>query len=109
MHQRFAALAAILIVSTFASAAVHATPCTRGAYGPVGDSDFVVVVPLPDPSQSAQRYLFRDGRRGSTGDANTPVRCMTDGVEVRNADGTVVRWPRRKLAETDTTFDSHGA
>jgi uncharacterized protein len=109
MSRRFAALAAILIVSSVASPAVRATSCPRGAYGPAGDGDFVVVVPLPDPSQPAQRYLFRDGRRGSTGDANAPVRCLTDGVEVRNADGTVVLWPRRKLAETDTTFDSHGA
>jgi pimeloyl-ACP methyl ester carboxylesterase len=109
MPRRFAALAAILIVSTVASAAVHAAPCPRGAYGPAGDGDFVVVVPLPDPSQSAQRYLFRDGRRGSTGDANAPVRCLTDGVEVRNADGTAVLWPRRELAEADTAFDSHGA
>lgn len=109
MSRRVAALAAVLILSTVASAAVRATPCPRGAYGPVGDGGFVVVVPLQDPSQSVQRYLFRDGRRGSTGDANAPVRCLADGVEVRNADGTIVLWPRRKLAETDTAFDSHGA
>ena len=110
MSRCFAAFAVFLITSTFASIAVAATTsCPTGAYGPPDSNDFVVVVPLPDPAQSGQRYLFRDGRRGSTGDANAAARCQTDGVEVRRADGTVALWPRRKLTQTDTVFDSHGA
>jgi pimeloyl-ACP methyl ester carboxylesterase len=109
MPQCFATLAVFLIASTIASTAVAATSCPVGAYGPGDSGDFVVVVPLPDPAQSAQRYLFRDGRRGSTADANAPVRCLADDVEVRDVDGAVALWPRRKLAQTDTVFDSHGA
>jgi pimeloyl-ACP methyl ester carboxylesterase len=93
------ALLAAAFVSTGARAA-----CTPGAYGP-GDGDFVVVVPVPSIPPPGQRYMFRDGRRGSTADAEGPVACADDVVTVRTGDGTA-RWPRLAMTETDATFDS---
>lgn len=80
--------------------------CAPGAYGP-GNGDFVVVVPVPSIPPPGQRYMFRDGRRGSTADAESPVACADDAVTVRAGERSA-RWPRLGMTETDATFDSVG-
>ncbi len=78
--------------------------CEQGAYG--SPDNFVVVVPLPDASQEAHRYLFLDGRRGSTSDAGAPVRCADGGIAVEQSDGRAQRWNSIPITSTDTTFSS---
>jgi hypothetical protein len=98
-----AVVAALTGVALFAPSA-HAA-CTQGAYK--SDSgDYVVVVPLPDPQAPGQRYLFRDGRRGSTTDANAPLTCGADAVEISKSDGGSERWKHLALTTTDTRFTS---
>lgn len=82
-------------------------PCDPGAYGP-GDGDFVVVTSVPSISPPGQRYLFRDGRRGSTTDPSAPVTCLDGAVTVRDARGQSMRWPTLSMSETDTEFSSVG-
>lgn len=98
-----------LVFSCLASALTAATAappaCTPGAYG-TSDGDFVVVAPLADRAQTGQRYLFRDGRRGSTADASTPVRCIGGSVSLRTARGGRTRWPLLATKVTDVSFDS---
>ena len=73
--------ACILWLAALLAAGPAAAACVPGAYGP-GDGDFVVVVPTPAIPPPGQRYLFRDGRRGSTADATSPVMCTDDAVSV---------------------------
>jgi uncharacterized protein len=99
--------AAILAIGLASVSSVSAA-CQVGAYGP-GNGDFVVVTSpatLPPP---AQRYLFRDGRRGSTTDADALVRCEDDGAVVVGGKGLgAAQWPRIAMSESDSTFSSHG-
>jgi uncharacterized protein len=95
--------AGLICVALFAPAAQAA--CTQGAYAS-GHGDFVVVVPLPNSQSPGQRYLFRDGRRGSTADNNAPVTCVDDAVTIRKSDGAVERWEQIPLTATDTRFSS---
>jgi uncharacterized protein len=92
-----------------ASMAVIASPpaCLAGAYGTHG-GDFVVVVPSTNRALPGQRYLFRDGRRGSTADADAPVRCVGGAVAIRERDGRQSRWSRLAMNLTDVRFDSVG-
>lgn len=85
---------------------VHAA-CKQGAYGS-RDGDYVVVVPLPDAQAPGQRYLFRDGRRGSTADANAPVTCLADAVTIKKSDGASERWQQIPFTTRDTKFTSVG-
>lgn len=79
--------------------------CNQGAY--VSDrGDYVVVVSLPDQPITGQRYLFGDGRRGSTADDNAPVSCASDAVAIKKSDGTSERWKQLPLKATDTRFTS---
>ena len=78
--------------------------CEPGVYGS-GASAFVVLVPVPG-SGAGLRYLFLDGRRGMTSDADSPVACSGDQVRVGADDGKPAIWPRIALRETDTAFDS---
>jgi hypothetical protein len=72
---------ALLAITCIASVAPAAdTACTQGAYAADNGGDYVVVVPLPDPKAPGQRYLFRDGRRGSTADDDAPLTCATNAV-----------------------------
>lgn len=103
---RFLSVALIASIGWLPCPDALATACPPGAYGP-GDGDFVVVVPLPDVPPPGQRYLFRDGRRGSTSDAGSPVGCVDGALRVRGEDGLTAQWPRLVLEETDTTFASH--
>lgn len=90
-------------VAMFAPLA-HAA-CNQGAY--VSDrGDYVVVVSLPDPQIAGQRYLFGDGRRGSTADDNAPVTCTADAVAIKKSDGTSEHWKQLPLKATDTRFTS---
>jgi len=79
--------------------------CEPGAYG-AGDGDFVVVVSVPNMPPPGQRYLFRDGRRGSTADDGAPVRCEGGAAVVRAAGDKTATWRRLPLTATDTKFES---
>src|SRR6185295_3947402 len=96
-----AVVAALTGVALFAPSA-HAA-CNQGAYAS-DRGDYVVVVPLPGPQAVGQRYLFRDGRRGSTADDNAPLACGADAVEIRNSDGSSERWKQLTLTTNDTRF-----
>ena len=100
---------AVLLLSGSFCAAAAAAECPTGAYGSGHDGDFVVATSVPSIPAPGQRYLFRDGRRGSTLEADSPVRCTADGMRVRGADGQSTLWPRIALQETDTTFVSVGS
>jgi uncharacterized protein len=79
--------------------------CEQGAYAADRGGDYVVVVPMP-PQTSGQRYLFRDGRRGSTTDANAPLTCVEGAVEIKTSNGATQRWKQLPLTTTDTRFTS---
>lgn len=95
-----------ICLALFASSA-HADACKQGAYGP-GNGDFIVVVPLPNAQAAGQRYLFRDGRRGSTADADAPVTCLSDAVTIKKSDGARDRWELIPMTTSDTRFTSVG-
>jgi pimeloyl-ACP methyl ester carboxylesterase len=97
------ALAVLIFMPLFALAAQAA--CKQGAYTSE-HGEFVVVVPLPTPQVPGQRYLFRDGRRGSTADDDAPVACAENAVTLRRSDGAVERWKQLPLTVTDTHFSS---
>ena len=86
------------------TAAAHAA-CKPGAFA-AATGDYVVVAPLPDPKAAGQRYLFRDGRRGSTADTNAPLTCTADAVTIKKTDGREERWAQLPFTTTDTRFDS---
>lgn len=100
-----AALAGFLCVALFTPAAQAA--CKPGAYRS-DDGDFVVVAPLPNSQSPGQRYLFRDGRRGSTADDNAPAACVEGVVTIKKSDGASERWEQIPLTATDTRFLSVG-
>jgi pimeloyl-ACP methyl ester carboxylesterase len=79
--------------------------CKQGAFAS-STGDYVVVVPLPDPTAAGQRYLFRDGRRGSTADASAPLACADNAVTVKTSGGSEERWPQLPFTTTDTKFSS---
>ena len=79
--------------------------CQRGVYG-VDQENFVVLGGASAPSATGQRYLWRDGRRGNTGDTDSAIACDADVVTFRLPDGHTQRWPRRPTRETPTTFES---
>lgn len=89
--------------------ACHAPPahtaCKQGAYA-ADSGDYVVVVSLADPKAPGQRYLFRDGRRGSTADPNAPLTCAADEVTIRKGDGSGERWKPLQFTTTDAQFSS---
>jgi pimeloyl-ACP methyl ester carboxylesterase len=99
-HSKF--LIALTSLASLCSSAYAA--CEQGAY--VSDrGDFVVVVPMSAPQMSGQRYLFRDGRRGSTSDADAPLTCVDGAVEIKSGNATE-RWKQRPLTTSDTRFRS---
>src|SRR5262245_61471358 len=76
--------------------------CPPAIYAPgAGPEEFVVLGPESTAKTPGQRYLFLDGRRGSTGDPQTPVVCEGDAAVYE-----AHRWPRVKTLETDATFNS---
>lgn len=99
---RWAAMA--LALSSPAAAVAAQDHCRPGIYG--AGEDAFVVLGVGNAAGPGQRYLFRDGRRGSTGEAGAMVTCEDDIATVAAADGTTQQWPRRETRETDTAFDS---
>lgn len=93
-------LLGVLTGSTQAEAA-----CRPGVYGADRDAFVVMGAVVPAPG-SGQRYLFRDGRRGSTAAAGSPVACDADVATVTLPGGEVHQWPRSATRETDTSFVS---
>lgn len=86
---------------------VRAADCAPGAYGTLG-GDFVVLAPVESIPAPGLRYLFRDGRRGSTLDAAAPLRCAAGAVQVVAGGGQAEAWPAIALTRTDTSFTSAG-
>lgn len=104
LSRRSSYLLALTAIASLPSAA-HAA-CEQGAYVADRGGDSVVVVPMPDPQAPGQRYLFRDGRRGSTSDDNAPLACVGDAVEIKKTNGGTERWQQLPLTTTDTRFTS---
>jgi pimeloyl-ACP methyl ester carboxylesterase len=96
---------ALMLMTATASAAAAAEVCEPGAYGS-GKGDFVVVVSIPQIPLPGQRYLFRDGRRGSTADASSPVNCLRGVAVVRDSTARTQRWPKLRIKKTPTQFTS---
>ena len=99
---RFAAFVFILAGSALAPAA--AAECRPGIYGESTDAFMVLGAAAPAPG-SGQRYLFRDGRRGSTASPASPLACDADVAILKLPDGTTNLWPRNETRETDATFE----
>jgi hypothetical protein len=95
----------IFLVLLFMAPAAARAACRPGTYGP-GPDEFVVIGRAAPAPRSGELYLFRDGRRGATGDSTSPVTCENDVVAMTSPDGVVRHWPRRDTRETDATFDS---
>jgi uncharacterized protein len=96
-------LLAVTCIAPIAPAAAAA--CKQGAYG-ADNGDYVVVVPLPDAKAPGQRYLFRDGRRGSTADDSAPLTCAAGAVTIEKGDGRTEQWQSIPFTITDTHFSS---
>ena len=90
-------IAILLILLPAAAHAAHAA-CRPGVYGVGGD---LVVLGAPAAGADVQRWLYLDGRRGTTG-AESAVRCAGDVV---SAGGRHLS--RQATIETDTRFASH--
>lgn len=105
MTRRYTASTILLSLALSLPVQLHAA-CAPGAYGP-GDGDFVVVVPAESIPAPGLRYLFRDGRRGSTLEAGSPVTCVGDAIRVE-VGGRTAQWPDVALEQTDTSFFSLG-
>jgi pimeloyl-ACP methyl ester carboxylesterase len=98
-------LALLALAGAFATPAAAVGPCRPGVYGESPDAFVVIGSVVPAPA-SGQRYLLRDGRRGSTGTVGSPVACDADVASVTMPEGDVRRWPRQDTRETDATFVS---
>jgi pimeloyl-ACP methyl ester carboxylesterase len=98
----------VAAVFLFSCAVAHAAaPCATGAYAG-GDADERVAVAGPFEVGGPQRYVFLDGRRGRVDDADGPLRCQGDTLEVRAAAGGWTPWPRLAWRQTPARFESHG-
>ncbi len=97
-------IVAVTLMAATASA-VEAGVCEPGAYGS-GKGDYVVLVSIPQIPPPGQRFLFQDGRRGSTADASSPVACEDGFAVVRESKEHVQRWPKLRTRRTPTEFTS---
>ena len=79
--------------------------CRPGVYGAGPDAFVVLGAAVPAPA-SGQRYLFPDGRRGSTSSPGAPVTCVDEVASPTLADGKPQRWRRLNTRETDVSFVS---
>jgi pimeloyl-ACP methyl ester carboxylesterase len=84
---------------------VDAAQCEPGVYGQSQEGFVVIGGPLPGFG-AGQRYLFRDGRRGATVSAQSPVACDSNVATVTQPDGSARQWPREPTRETDAIFNS---
>lgn len=101
MKQLASSLALLLAALASAPASAQVT-CAPGTYV-APDGDFVVLVKSPAVAAPGLRYLFRDGRRGATTDADVPLTCGTSDVTVGGR-----HWVPIAFRETPATFDSVG-
>lgn len=99
------AFSLVLACATFTL--VAAAECGPGVYGPNREA-FVVITAAAATPGSAQRYLFRDGRRGTTAGVSSPVSCDADIATVASPGSGSLRWHRQTTHETDTRFLSAG-
>lgn len=89
------------------SAATSAAACEPGVYR-ASDREIVAVTARAGAKGASDyRYIFLDGRRGAVG-KGADVECVDGQIGVRQAGGRVMVWPRMRLVETPTRFDSHG-
>jgi pimeloyl-ACP methyl ester carboxylesterase len=93
----------LVIVLAAHGAVLAAEACPTGAFRS-HDGEILVLAPVDSIPAPGLRYLFRDGRRGSTLDRGPPVRCRVASVEVHRPDATWVSWPKIDLSLTDTKF-----
>ncbi|SNS55095.1 alpha/beta hydrolase family protein [Sphingopyxis indica] len=99
-------LLALALFAATAHPAFAEEACQAGAYRG-SDGDFVALAKSTLNPGGGLRYLFRDGRRGATGDADSPVHCTGEGMRV--GEGTAAKqWTRIAFRETPATFDSAG-
>lgn len=92
----------LALATLFASPVAAQAPCEPGTYA-APDGDFVVLVTSPAVAAPGLRYLFRDGRRGATTDAATPLACEAGEVSVGGK-----TWKPVVFRETPASFDSAG-
>ena len=85
--------------------AVAAADCQSGVYGAGPDAFVVIGTPVPAPALG-QRYLFRDGQRGSTGAPGSPVTCADNVATFTLPNSKPQQWPRLDTRETDAAFNS---
>jgi uncharacterized protein len=97
--------AVVFLVSC--AAAQAAAPCATGAYAG-GDPGERVAIAGPVDVGGPPRYAFLDGRRGRVDDAEGPLRCQGDTLEVRSSAGGWRAWSRLAWRLTPTRFESHG-
>lgn len=104
-HAALRMLLLVLLCGTLTPPAAAA--CRPGVYGPDQDAFVVIGAPGPVPG-SAPRYLFRDGRRGTTTAPSSPVSCDADVASVVSPGGDPRHGSRQATHETDTRFVSAG-
>jgi uncharacterized protein len=92
----------VFLASAMISLATQAA-CRQGVYG--SGSEIVAIVPDSNAGPSSHRYLFLDGRRGSTTDAAAPLKCSAGSVSI-DRDGDSERWTELSMNVRDTTFSS---
>jgi hypothetical protein len=93
----------LTLVSAISASAWGA--CPPGVYGSGSDS-FVVLGAHVTTPVAGQRYLFPDGRRGSTGEPHSPIQCENSIARYNSPEGKALRWPRVETIATDATFTS---
>lgn len=100
-------LLAFALAATFAQPALAQESCQPGAYRSA-DGDFVALAKSAINPAGGLRYLFRDGRRGATGDADAPLDCTAEAVRIGKG-AAAKTWARVAFRETPATFDSAGS
>lgn len=100
--------AGVLAIAACVGGSVVEAACLPGVYGHGDPAQRVVVVPAPTIPAPGQRYLFVDGRRGSTLEPGALAVCDGERVAVRSGDGAPDVWPRVPMIETATEFRSAG-
>ena len=72
---------AFLATAAALSQAMDGSQCRPGAYAS-NNGDFVVLANVSSIPPPGLRYMFRDGRRGSTQSRDAPLSCLADAVEI---------------------------
>ncbi len=98
---------AFLATAAALSQPMDGSECRPGAYAS-DNGDFVVLSNVASIPPPGLRYMFRDGRRGSTQSKDAPLFCLADAVEIVSGDAERARWVRMDFKVTDASFDSAG-